>query len=167
MKPKVPDAKDLSNYIDNKIEENLNLDQKAAGALESTDSKKTEISKDISAMANADGGIIIYGIQEYKEKPKKHLPEKITPIDRTLYSKEWLEQVIQSNIRPKIDNLIIHPIKLSSNDTHVAYVVEITKSTTAHQAKDKKYYKRHNFESVPMDDYEIKDIMGRSKNPKI
>ncbi len=37
----------------------------------------------------------------------------------------------------------------------------------AHQAVDKKYYKRFNFLSEPMHDYEIKDIMNRDKHPKI
>jgi hypothetical protein len=43
--------------------------------------------------------------------------------------------------------------------------VTIPKSTTAHQASDKKYYKRYNFESVAMVDYEIKDIINRQSNP--
>ena len=47
------------------------------------------------------------------------------------------------------------------------YVVNIPKGETAHQAKDKRYYKRYNFESVAMEDYEIKDILNRAKTPSI
>jgi predicted HTH transcriptional regulator len=40
-----------------KIEENSNLDYKATDSLNKTlDSKKKEIAKDVSAMANSDGG---------------------------------------------------------------------------------------------------------------
>ena len=135
---------DLKNLIKNEIEENIHLDYKEARALENTDGKKNEISKDVSAMANAGGGVIIYGIKEHNTKHTSHLPEEITPIDRIKISKEWLEQVIQSKISPKIEGLIIHPIALDSNSTDVVYVLEIPQSLKAHQASDKKYYKRNN-----------------------
>ncbi|MBN2501735.1 MAG: ATP-binding protein, partial [Anaerolineales bacterium] len=156
----------LQQYITDEIEENLNLDYKAAGALSKNDNKKTEITKDVSAMANSAGGIIIYGIKEYQEKAKKYLPESIDPINRNDISKEWLEQII-NNIQPKISGIIIHPVKLDLGDDTVAYVVEIPQSTTAHQAQDKKYYKRFNFSSEPMDDYEIRDIINRAVKPDI
>lgn len=44
----------LNNLIKNKVEENLNLDYKAAGSLEKNDKKTNEISKDVSAFANSD-----------------------------------------------------------------------------------------------------------------
>lgn len=46
-------------------------------------------------------------------------------------------------------------------------MVEIPQSHTAHQAFDKKYYKRFNFNSEPMHDYEIRDILNRTKFPII
>ena len=71
------------------------------------------------------------------------------------------------NIRPRIESLIIHPVTIGNSNTDVAYVVEIPKSHTAHQAMDYRYYKRHNFESVAMEDYEIRDVMNRLKHPRI
>lgn len=158
---------DIKGLIKNKVEENLHLDYKAAGSLQNTDGKKTEIAKDVCAMANSDGGIIIYGMAEFSEPDKKYLPEKISPINRTEFSKEWLENVINSNISPRIDGLVIIPIPLE-NEQKVVYVVDIPKSTTAHQnTKDYKYYKRYNFSSVPMLAYEIQDVMNRNKHPEI
>lgn len=158
---------DLKNLIINQVEENIHLDYKSAESLLKTDGKKKEIAKDISAFANSDGGIIIYGIKEFDEPEKRHLPEAITPINREFITKEWLEQVINSNITPRIDEIIIHPISVASNSNDVVYVVYIKKSNTAHQASDFRYYKRFNFESVAMYDYEIKDIMNRKKTPII
>jgi hypothetical protein len=158
---------ELMQMILSQVEENLHLDYKGAGSLSSTDSKKKEIAKDISAFANSDGGMVIYGIREFDDAARRHLPEKLDPIDRNAISKEWLEQVINSNIQPKIENLTIHPITLSSAINHVAYVIKIPKSNTAHKASDKKYYKRYNFESVAMEDYEIKDIINRLSSPQL
>lgn len=158
---------DLQNLISNQVEENLYLDYKAADALMKTDGKKKEISKDVSAFANSDGGIIIYGIKEFSDPAKRHLPEHIDPVDRISISKEWLEQVINSNISPRLDGLKILPISINTISNEVVYVVEIPKSNTAHQAADLRYYKRNNFESVPMYDFEVRDIMNRNKSPKI
>ena len=151
----------VQQYIDDGIEESLNLDYKAAGALSKTDGKRKEITKDVSAMANSDGGIIVYGMTEQNQ-----LPGNIDPVKRNEFSKEWLEHVI-GNIRPKIDGLIIHPVPIGNSTTDVVYVVEIPKSHTAHQAQDKRYYKRFNFQSVMMDDYEIRDVMNRRQHPRI
>ena len=159
--------KDLDTLISDKIEENQHLEYKAADALQKTDGKKKEIAKDISAMANAAGGIIIYGMKEYDEPEKKHLPEKIIPVDRREISKEWIEQDIHSNISPKIDGLVVYPIPLDDPQEAV-YVVEIPQSSTAHQnTADGRYYRRYNFLSVFMMDYEIRDITNRAKHPLI
>ena len=45
----------VQQYIDDGVEESLNLDYKAAGALAKTDGKRKEITKDVSAMANSEG----------------------------------------------------------------------------------------------------------------
>jgi hypothetical protein len=157
---------ELQRHINDGVEESLTLDYKAGDALGTSDGKKKEITKDVSAFANSAGGIIIYGIKEDDEEDKKHLPEKFAPIDRTQFSKEWLEQVINT-IQPRISGIIIHPVALSTGFNDVAYVVEIPQSTTAHQARDWRYYKRFNFESVPMNDYEVKDVMRRRTLPEV
>jgi len=158
----------VEQYITDQIQENLNLDYKAAGAFSKEnkvkDKKIEDISKDVSAMANSQGGVIIYGVKEF-EGEKRFLPEKIDPIDQTIFSKEWLEQIINSNIHPKILGIVIHPIQIDTHANHVVYVVEIPQSTTAHQAKDLKYYKRFNFLSEAMQDYEIRDVMNRANTP--
>src|SRR5215204_651299 len=156
----------LQNFITSEIEESLTLEYKAAEALDRNETKKKEITKDVSAMANSAGGILIYGISEYADPERRHLPEKITPVDRRKYPREWVEQIIQA-IRPRIDGIVIHSVNLSSGENNVAFVIEIPQSNTAHQASDHRYYKRFNFQAVPMEDYEIRDVMFREQTPNI
>jgi hypothetical protein len=156
----------LEQFINDQVEEGQSLEYKAAEALNKSDKSKQEITKDVSAMANSAGGIIIYGISESSVSNKRHIPEKISPIVRPDFSKEWLEQII-NNIKPRIDGVRIHPVSLNSGNEHVAYVVEIPQSTTAHQAADHRYHKRYNFEVQSMLDHEIRDVMGRRQNPRI
>lgn len=151
----------ILQFISEGLEENIHLDYKGLDALSKNEGKKKEIGKDVSAFANSDGGTILYGVKEYDEPEKRHLPEKIEDgYDPSDISKEWLEHVINSNIEPKINGLLINPIRLK-NQKYI-YAVIIPKSVTAHQANDFRYYKRYNFESVAMKDHEIEDIRNRS-----
>ncbi len=159
--------KDILKLIDDEVEESLHLDYKSADSLQKTDGKKNEISKDVSAFANSDGGTIIYGIKEFDSAGQRHLPELIDPVDRNEISKEWLEHVINSKISPRLQSIEITPINIDSSTDKVVYVVNIPKSNTAHQASNLRYYQRYNFESIAMYDYEIRDVLNRSSFPKI
>jgi len=159
-------AERIQELIDRKIEEGPQLDYKAAAALSRSDSKKNDITKDISAFANSAGGTVIYGLKEFDDDARKHLPEKIDPIEGKEFSREWLDQII-GQIGPRIANLLITPVRVGPESRHTCYVVEVPQGHTAHQARDLRYYRRYNFESVPMADYEIRDVMNRRERPNL
>lgn len=148
---------DIQSLIDNQVEESIYLDFKAEGAFAKTDGKKKEISKDISAFANSEGGIIIYGLSE-----KDHKADSFSFIDGNEFTKEWIEHVINSSIQRRIDNIQIIPIRENNDLSKTIYLVKIPKSLDApHLSKEKRFYKRFNFESVQMEEYEIRQSYGR------
>lgn len=158
---------DLEVLIRDQVPESINLDYKECAALNGTDTKKNEVSKDVSAFANSAGGVIVYGIVEDKAT---HLPLKIDAgYDPTDITKEWLEQVINSRIQRRIDKVLIKPIELKKiAPKKFAFVVDIPQSPRApHMASDKRYYKRFNFESVPMEEYEVRDVSRRLEIPDL
>ena len=154
----------IEQLIRDNVEESLALEYKAAEALSKSDGKKAEIVKDVSAFANSSGGTLIYGVAEFQQRDQRHRPEKIDAIGRREFSKEWLEQIIQS-IQPRIDGIVIEPVHI--NNISACYVVIIPQSHTAHQARDHVYYRRHNFNVLPMEDYEVRDVMNRRKRPRV
>lgn len=156
----------LLALIANKVEESSTLDYKAADALDGSDKKKVEITKDVAAFANSGGGTIIYGVREHNEAALAHLPKELNPVKAVDFSKERLDQIVQT-IRPKIEGVRIFSVPVNDTSTDVCYVIEIPQSTTAHQARDMRYYRRRNFISEPMEDYEIRDVMMRQKRPAI
>ncbi|MBP7768450.1 ATP-binding protein [Candidatus Woesebacteria bacterium] len=156
---------DLLDLIKNKVQESVELDFKEAGSLSGSEGKKKDIGKDVSSFANSAGGVILYGIVEDQSD---HTASAIEGVSAATFSKERLEQVINSQVQPRIDGLRIQQIDLLSQKGKAVYVVTIPQSDRApHQAGDKRYYKRFNFESVPMEDYEVKDVSRRLSSPKL
>ena len=154
---------DLASLIQNQTKESIGLDYKRSESLQNTDRKKAELSKDVSAFANSAGGALVYGIEE-----DGYIPTGFDGgCDPAVTTKEWIEQIVNSTIHPRIDGVLINQVDLATvSPGKVAYVIEIPQSARGpHQAADKRYYKRFNFESVPMEDYEIKDVMRRVSSP--
>src|SRR5690349_8518617 len=108
----------LEQMIADKVEESLTVEYKRSDALASADGKKTEVTKDVSAFANSSGGVLIYGIAEPQDKDKRHFPERLDPVLRAQFSKEWLEQVIQS-IQPRVEAVVIHPVTIDEQQNRV------------------------------------------------
>ncbi|WP_298443203.1 helix-turn-helix domain-containing protein [Ferrimicrobium sp.] len=156
-------VKDLCN---DGICETVNLEFKRSDAIGATDSKRKELSKDISALANSDGGIIIYGIAEHEGT---HSAGNLdSGIDQAQIKPEWIEQVANSNIHPKIEGLRVIAVPIDDEtDGRVTYVVEVPRSSTAHMAADNKYYKRRGSTNSPMEDYEVRDTMARDVVPAL
>lgn len=119
-------------------------------------------------MANANGGIIIYGVKEFDEKEKSTFPEKITPIASDTVSKEQLEQIIIQKTSPTITGLEIYSIPVDDKMNNMVLIVSVPKSDTIHQnLYDFKYNKRQNVTTYAMEDYEIRELMYRAKTPNV
>jgi len=153
----------LLRMVNEKLRESASLEYKRSAALENTPRPKAELSKDVSAFANSGGGTLVYGIAENDREPER-LDEGVDP---AVISKEWLDDVISSTIHRKIDGVRIRVVNLSGDRAgRVAYVIEVPQSMRApHMASDNKYYKRHNFKSEPMEDYEVRDVSLRAAAP--
>jgi hypothetical protein len=104
--------------------------------------------------------LLIYGITEEKINKIFHREKIDDGIDTSKISKEWADQILTSNIRPIISGVEIAEIKIA--ESRSVMVIHVPKSFRGpHQAPDKKYYKRRNVVSEPMEHYEIEDVRNR------
>ncbi len=151
---------EIEYLIKNEVKESLHLEYKASESLKKDDQKATDqMIKDVTAFSNSDGGVIIYGVLE----KDKNVPEKLDFGSEV--TKEKIESILNSNISPRISGIKI--LQFEKSRGKFIYALKIPKSYNGpHQSKDKKYYKRYNFESLPMDHYEIFDIAGRRNRIK-
>jgi Putative DNA-binding domain len=152
---------DLQRLITDGVAESLTLDYKASPSLGRDSKRRDELCKDVTAFANSAGGQIVYGIEA-----DKNLPTKLDDGADPLITKEWIEQVIDSRVQPRIEGLVITPMQLAQGFGFVLTIPQAT-SRAPHQAPDKKYYKRQNFQSIPMEDYEIRDTLRRATTPDL
>jgi hypothetical protein len=150
---------DVEKMIQDQVQENIHLDYKRSAAIRRGSRERDELAKDVSSFANSDGGVLIYGVEE-----KDQLPIKIDGgVDDSESSREWIESALMTGITPRLADVRILPLVTTPGRT--MYVIEIAKTFRGpHQASDKRYYKRHNFKSVPMEDYEISDVRNRRKH---
>ena len=161
---KVPKTyEDLLFLIREQVEESTHIEFKRG--INKEDGKwRKELAKDISAMANSDGGIIIYGIEE-KRIGELSVAGRITPLNDIKL--ESFDQIINSKIQPIIKGIEFTSIHVPEENGFV-YVVSVPKSDTAHQnLYSHQYHKRRNVIVEPMEDYEVRDTMNRNKFPKI
>jgi len=150
-------AKDVELFVSRKIEESLNLEYKDIKAYDNFD----ELSKDVSAFANSEGGLLILGVGQEKKRPKI-FPTEITWGDEFL-SKERLENNLTGKIHPRIEGLKIVPIRKNNS---VIFLLDIPQSENPpHMAFDKRYHRRLNFGNSPMEHYEVSDFFGRRRKP--
>lgn len=91
---KLETLEDLQLLHTNLVPESNTLEYKASPAVENTDARKLEMSKNISAMANAEGGQFVYAMTE-----ANHLPAGLDGgIQPAPFNGLWFEQVILQNI---------------------------------------------------------------------
>lgn len=109
---------DIEQLIRGEVQENIHLDYKDSRAIRKD--ARDEIAKDVSAFANSDGGVLIYGVRE-----KGHLPiEMDNGVDDSECSREWVEAAVMARITPRVE-VKITPTPVSSGRS--MYVIEVPK----------------------------------------
>ncbi|MDP2900081.1 MAG: ATP-binding protein [Candidatus Bathyarchaeota archaeon] len=151
--------REIERLIKEKTPEDTYLDYKGKDSLINNKRNIMEITKDVSSFANAGGGKIIYGV-----KQKGKIPDSYEEIENIQYLKEWMYQII-NNIKPRIEDVEVIPIQTGNDPNCGLLMVIIPRSYTVHQAVDNKYHKRSGDQSLPMEDYEVREGMFRGNAP--
>jgi hypothetical protein len=150
---------DLQELIDAQIEESARLEFKRQLNLKTVKEKK-EVAKDVSAFANANGGVLIYGIAESGEEGKPMMASALTPISEPNLEKR-LEDILLSATSPRLD---VRIKTIQSVDGYYI-VVDIPqgypKLCMVTLGGENRYYRRRNFQVQMMTQEEIKEAYLR------
>jgi len=150
--------------------ESLRLEFKSSRLLDLKDKKNSRskiaenLSKEVSGLANTEGGTIVIGIEERREG-KSRLADRIKGVDVDVWSPEQLQQLIESNLSPYLTGLRIKRILIDDTASKCAFVISVPQGNTAYQASDRRYYSRSEYECKPLPDHEIRLRMFKGKTP--
>ena len=125
----------------------------------STGSEKREFCKDISALANSQGGYVFFGVRE-----GDGIPVSLPGIDYNDTLKEQIYQILTTGISPRIQSIVDVSVPLRSRK-HVL-VVNIKPDGYLHQVKyeDNRYYKRTGTITITMDSSDVETFF-KSTSP--
>ena len=140
---------DIQKLQDGKIEESLILDYKKEMI---SDDK---LIKHITAFSNTSGGFLVFGVEE---SGRGGYPKDIPGIEASV-NVERLEQIIISNIRPRIGVQFSNKIDIPNSD-RICLIICIPEGQNRpyYDMKSHQYYKRYNFEAAPMDEHEVESL---------
>lgn len=145
--------------------ESIALDYKEG--FSGSDRDKGELAKDVSAMANSQGGYIIIGVQEKGLKPIRP-PVGIDKMVGRQNIEEWIEQVVAANIAQRV-SVQIRRVDIPSSDKSIVVIHAPMSSRAPHMVTfqgDNRYYrryfKRHQYQSLPAEEYEVREMFERS-----
>jgi len=153
---------DIGRLLNNKVQESKTLDYKEELNLQGDGASK-EFLFDLSSFANTEGGLIIFGIREKKDKDGKNtgLPEEIIGIKYANFEqiRSHMEDLAKNGLEPGINNLGIREIE---NDNKRVLVIRVPRRLLLpHMVTYRgtnKFYRRRNTGKYPVDVYELKNL---------
>lgn len=158
---------EIQRYIADGEQEGLRLDFKRGDALANDPRKRLELVKDVSGLANADGGRLIYGIDEMRRGDGIPVASALSPVLDPATTKDWITQVVSGNTGPSLSGFDVQEVVApdAAGGGRIV-VIDIDAASTAHQNHlDQKYYQRAGVTTRPMMDFQIRDVMNRGVRP--
>lgn len=156
----VQSSGDIQWFIDNHVQEAIDLEYKSQ-SYGGSDENRRELLRDVTSLANAEGGFILLGIEADDEGIATH----VAGVERGNYA-ELIMSSCLANIDRRIQGLASYEIELTSN--HQIVVIAVPKSLTApHMVTHKglnQFWKRHGRQKSPMVTSEIIDTVEAGMN---
>lgn len=159
----------IDEYISSNQEENLSLDFKTikSASLKSLDDKRN-LSRALSGFANSSGGLLIWGVDARKNDKGLDCAVGKVEIEPLSLFLSRLNELTGSAVSPLIDG-VLHRKIVTSNDKGFAVTYVPESDSGPHMAKlgEDRYYKRAGDSFYRMEHFDVSDMFGRRKRPKL
>lgn len=154
-------ASDLLSLVHDQVRESEQLDYKQ-DLPGHQDSDRKEFVKDVTAMANARGGVLLFGVTEKRNNGRKTgYPEALVGVTGPVGDDELrrLETMIRDNTDPPLASCVAVPVSLADSKSVVAFGVP--RSPLAPHAvtvSSRTYWRRGNTGNYPLGTRELRQV---------
>jgi hypothetical protein len=145
---------DVRALVSERVEEGQRLEYKRELKLGSR-TEKAEAAKDVSGMANATGGLLVYGVGEEQLEDGRRLPTRLSPLADG-NAQAQLEDVLHSAVSPSL-NMTSRLLEAPEGGFFLLVRVQ-QRSGPLHMVegyKENRYYLRSGLSTKPMESHEV------------
>ena len=151
------DESDLQFLIDNRLGETVEREYKKTICIDKPSERK-ELCKDVSAMANSQGGLIIFGVEESASQDSGSIPVALSPI-QDFALKEKAQQIVLDGVQPRMEFRFYSFASANGKGEYI--LLDVPKSFRGlHMVtlgSENRYFIRRDFQAVPMTPFEIEE----------
>lgn len=166
---KIIDAEKISEFVKDGQEEHLTLDFKTVNRADFKDKEdRKNLAKALSGFANSSGGLIIWGVEAKKNQQDIDCAcgtKEIAPVALFIsklndFTGQFVNPIVEGVVHKKVE---------TSGDKGFAITLIPESDAGPHMAKggEGRYYKRSGDSFYPMEHFDIEDMFGRRKKPKL
>lgn len=159
---------DLQGLCDRKVREGTQLDYKDE-LPHTNDEGKKEFLRDVTALANTDGGDLIYGLREERDGDEKTaIAGKVIGVEDLKFDEKrlWMENLVRDNTEPRLLGVGFHPVAI--DEKHTALIVRVPRSWNGPHVVSYgnhwRFYARNSAGKYPMDVAQLRDAFLASSS---
>jgi len=162
---------DLAALIRDRREEDLHIEFKQkedSRSGELGDGDKRSFSRALAGFANADGGVLVFGVETKKGSDNLDRAVALKPITGHMSMVARLRDAVFNTTHPTINGVRIEPIDVVSGNMSGYVKCLIPQSDKPpHRAMqaEREYWRRTNGAYQRMEHYELEDVFGRRLRP--
>jgi hypothetical protein len=150
---------DIRRITDQKMREGNGVYFWPPSVIKKDDRTLLRLARDISAVANAEGGVIIIGIKSYRGRANSI---EYIKIDINI---NWLIHEIQSRISRRIKDLTINSITETEGQVLIIKIPE--NNNSPHMCEDGKYYYWSGKKAVVMEETRVRYMYKATSSPEL
>jgi hypothetical protein len=135
-----------------------------------SDVDKDHLSEALSGFANADGGTLIYGlVAKGGDRHKPDVVTRVDPLQRLSHTHSEVLSLVGQLVQAPVENVQILPREFSKQPGTGFLLVYVPASDSGphRSVRDHEYYRRHGSGFFRMEHYEIAEMFGRRKGPRL
>ena len=134
------------------------------------DHDKDHLAEALSGFANADGGVLVYGlVAKGGDRNTPDVVEGVRPVSELSKTHSEVLSLVGQVVEPPVENVQVVPRPMERDPTMGFLLVYIPRSESfLHRSRrDREYYRRHGTGFFRMEHYEIAEFYGRRKSPAL